>query len=103
MSIDDFWILLCAIRTCDGFEHDDLCAFGEAFDFFSEHENGRIMTRGVDRALRWLGLRPSPISAAMEEKLLEEVDLCRSGYLNFVSYLRLIRHVRECEVSGYEK
>lgn len=96
ISFEDFWRLLQETRRCATFLKEELAEFNEAFQRFDRDGGGDMCTVELGGLLRWLGYRRT---LQQQQALLAEVDIDRSGKLDFREVVQLLRRIREQEVA----
>eukprot|EP00904_Undaria_pinnatifida_P006214 jgi/Undpi1/2722/HiC_scaffold_14.g06100.m1 len=71
-----------------GLSEEDVADFKEAFDNFDQDRNGSIDNKELATVLRSLGYTPTP---AQLQKLMDKVDLDRSGGISFDEFVMMMR------------
>lgn len=103
LTLDEFWIFFCQVRLCEGFTTYEIDGFCEAYDHFANRSTGKLHVRGLDRALRWLGLAPGVINPKLMQELMAMVDLDGTGQLDLFEFMRMLQCAFTIEMQNIER
>jgi len=100
MNLNHVWDVLQAYRAAEGFTKDQSKEVQEAFHRYDVKHIGEIGDFDVGKALRWFGY---PVHLAEQHRLVELVDVDRSGKLDMFEFRKLIRVYWDRELQKMSK
>merc|ERR1719296_133417 len=92
LSLSGLFAFLEVYRLRDGFCREEVLEIEEAFARYDHDHEGRISTLEVGKVLRWLGYQTS---WELQQMLVADVDIDRSGSLDKNELQKLVRRYRE--------
>lgn len=95
MRLNDLWQFLQVYRQREGLSRDECAEVEAAFERYDPEQKGEISTVDLGKALRWFGYQ---VSFTVQQSLIEEVDIDRSGKLDQQELRKLIRMYWEKEL-----
>lgn len=96
---DDVLTIIPVFRECEGFSRQELDEFTEVFTSNDSDGSGAVDAVELGSILRWLG---QPADVETTQDLMEEVDIDKSGQVDFDEFLRVMRRFREDELTRIE-
>jgi len=93
--LEGLYMALDKIREREGFLMKEIEEFQQAFQRFDKDKTGSIGVLELGGIMRWLGY-----SSTVDEQqdLMDEIDIDKSGELEFNEFLKFMRRIREDEV-----
>jgi len=92
---EDVVMMVRDIRTREGYLKKNVAAYQEVFDSHDVDGGGQLDVVELGGVLRWLG---NPACLEIQLNLMEEVDVDKSGCLEFNEFLKAMRRFQEQEL-----
>jgi Ca2+-binding EF-hand superfamily protein len=96
---DDALSMAHAFRAVEGFSRSDFAEIKEVFKHNDRDDSGAIDVVELGSVLRWLG---NPADVETTQDLMEEIDVDKSGYVDFEELLKVVRRFREDQLTQVE-
>eukprot|EP00929_Paragymnodinium_shiwhaense_P033591 TRINITY_DN18414_c0_g1_i1.p1 TRINITY_DN18414_c0_g1~~TRINITY_DN18414_c0_g1_i1.p1 ORF type:complete len:1251 (+),score=348.94 TRINITY_DN18414_c0_g1_i1:210-3962(+) len=96
----DIVMVMLAYRRREGAANEEIEEFKNLFEMFDEDDSGSIGEVELGGMLRWLGF---PSTMELQQELMAEVDIDRSGFLDFDEFLKVMRKYRDTERRAVQK
>jgi len=96
----DVYMIYRHARQSEGFRKAELEEFKEAFVNYDTNNSGAVDVVELGGVLRWLGYH---VTVEMQQDLLYEVDVDKSGELDFDEFLKILRWYKEEELRQLEQ
>lgn len=92
--------MLALTRSRGGITSEEIEELRDAHQHFDRAKRGEISKTELGCVLRWMGYRPT---LREQHALMEEVDVDRSGLLDFDELVQVVRRLREQEAARARK
>eukprot|EP00403_Amphidinium_massartii_P028961 CAMPEP_0178404456 /NCGR_PEP_ID=MMETSP0689_2-20121128/17895_1 /TAXON_ID=160604 /ORGANISM="Amphidinium massartii, Strain CS-259" /LENGTH=955 /DNA_ID=CAMNT_0020025445 /DNA_START=98 /DNA_END=2961 /DNA_ORIENTATION=+ len=96
----DVYMIYHEARMTEGFMKGEIDEFKSAFETYDTNHSGAVDVVELGGVLRWLGYH---VTVEMQQDLLDDVDIDKSGELDFDEFLKILRWYREEELRQLEQ
>jgi len=100
ISFDDFYLVLRLIRGREGFSPKEVEEFREAYVAHDTNDSKSVDVVELGGALRWCGY---PCTIEEQQDFMDDVDIDKSGEIDFDEFLKIMRWYKEKEFQQLEK
>mmetsp|Transcript_28634 Transcript_28634/g.65990 ORF Transcript_28634/g.65990 Transcript_28634/m.65990 type:complete len:1070 (+) Transcript_28634:58-3267(+) len=100
LDFNDFYMMLSGLRKREGFLRSEFEDFRQAFNAHDVDGSGAVDVVELGGALRWLGY---PVTVEVQQELMYDVDVDRSGEIDFDEFLKIMRWYKEGEFQNLQR
>jgi len=100
LDFNDFYMMLSCLRKREGFLRSEFEDFRHAFAAHDVDGSGAVDVVELGGALRWLGY---PVTVEVQQELMYDVDVDRSGEIDFDEFLKIMRWYKEGEHQNLQR
>jgi len=100
ITFDDFYMIFRRVRLREGFLTCELDEFQDAFSLHDTDGSGAVDVVELGGALRFMGY---PVTVEEQKLLMDDVDVDKSGELDYDEFLKVMRWYKEEEIKRVKK
>jgi len=100
LSFDDVYLVLRLIRKREGFTPKEVEEFRQAYGAHDTNDSNGVDVVELGGALRWCGY---PCTIEEQQDFMDEVDIDKSGEIDFDEFLKIMRWYKEKEFVQVQK